>query len=190
MVPKDVAMLASFSQIAVVARYGPHQGEYQWHCHNLIHEDEGLMATYNSTHYIRRPPYINDTLFVEANYQPERFEGGWDETPNYGFWFGRDPIVRSVPGTYIGENLGMPDSMPPWAHRTQSDGSPIPMDEDYLRQILQRNYYQVFYPEDRDSLEERSPSSMWAPVCPAQGSSPHPSPGPGSTPPYEVPVFY
>jgi len=168
LVPKDVAQLESFSQIAVVMRPGPHQGEYQWHCHNLIHEDEGLMATYNVTN-MDAPFMTTGTSWNQDNIDPSRLGGAgmYDRSPTSPvIWYGRDPIVRSVPGTYIGENLGYPDSMPPWAHRTTSDGSPLAMDEAFLRQILQRNYYAAFYPEGRDNLQEGSGGNQWVPICP------------------------
>ena len=47
--PLLTACLSASPPAPAVPRYGPHQGSYMFHCHNLEHEDIGLMAAFNST---------------------------------------------------------------------------------------------------------------------------------------------
>jgi len=46
---KDVVMLAPGEAVDVLAVYGPWNGMYMFHCHNLIHEDAHMMAAFNTT---------------------------------------------------------------------------------------------------------------------------------------------
>jgi spore coat protein A, manganese oxidase len=43
---KDVIYLGEGQTIEVIARFGPHQGKYMMHCHNLIHEDHDMMINF------------------------------------------------------------------------------------------------------------------------------------------------
>jgi FtsP/CotA-like multicopper oxidase with cupredoxin domain len=40
---KDVLYLGPSNTVYVIARFGPHKGDYMFHCHNLIHEDNDMM---------------------------------------------------------------------------------------------------------------------------------------------------
>ena len=40
---KDVLYLAPSNTIWTIARFGAHKGDYMFHCHNLIHEDDDMM---------------------------------------------------------------------------------------------------------------------------------------------------
>ena len=46
---KDTVLLEPGEIVQVRAMYGPWNGLYMFHCHNLIHEDNGMMAAYNIT---------------------------------------------------------------------------------------------------------------------------------------------
>ncbi|EME88401.1 uncharacterized protein MYCFIDRAFT_48579 [Pseudocercospora fijiensis CIRAD86] len=46
---KDVVMLAPGETVDVLAMYGPWNGVYMFHCHNLVHEDNVMMAAFNAT---------------------------------------------------------------------------------------------------------------------------------------------
>ena len=46
---KDVVLLEPGETVNVVARFGPWNGLYQFHCHNLIHEDHEMMDVFNAT---------------------------------------------------------------------------------------------------------------------------------------------
>ncbi|KAG2484027.1 hypothetical protein HYH03_017117 [Edaphochlamys debaryana] len=45
--PKDTVELDPSADIALLIRFGPHRGEYMFHCHNLVHEDFEMMRSYN-----------------------------------------------------------------------------------------------------------------------------------------------
>ncbi len=41
--PKDVFYLGPSNKVWTIARFGAHKGDYMFHCHNLIHEDDDMM---------------------------------------------------------------------------------------------------------------------------------------------------
>ncbi len=45
--PKDVVYSAESTTTRLLMRFGPHQGRYMLHCHNLPHEDHDMMAQFN-----------------------------------------------------------------------------------------------------------------------------------------------
>ncbi|HWT25254.1 MAG TPA: multicopper oxidase domain-containing protein [Solirubrobacteraceae bacterium] len=44
--PKDVAYVGEGETVRIVAKFGPHEGRYMIHCHNLVHEDHDMMTQY------------------------------------------------------------------------------------------------------------------------------------------------
>jgi bilirubin oxidase len=46
---KDVVWLGTNEVVRVEAHYAPWNGVYMFHCHNLIHEDQDMMAAFNVT---------------------------------------------------------------------------------------------------------------------------------------------
>lgn len=44
---KDVIYLGTEETLEVVANYQPWAGVYMFHCHNLQHEDDGMMGAFN-----------------------------------------------------------------------------------------------------------------------------------------------
>lgn len=46
---KDVVLLAPGETVDVLATYGPWNGMYMFHCHDLIHENNTMMAAFNTT---------------------------------------------------------------------------------------------------------------------------------------------
>ncbi|RPA74853.1 hypothetical protein BJ508DRAFT_215038 [Ascobolus immersus RN42] len=44
---KDVVQLLENESVTVLARFQPWKGEYMFHCHNLIHEDDDMMASFD-----------------------------------------------------------------------------------------------------------------------------------------------
>jgi FtsP/CotA-like multicopper oxidase with cupredoxin domain len=44
--PKDVVYVGENETVRVLARFGPHQGRYMIHCHNLVHEDHDMMVQF------------------------------------------------------------------------------------------------------------------------------------------------
>jgi hypothetical protein len=47
MTPKDVVYLGPSNDLFVIARFGAHKGDYMFHCHNLIHEDDDMMRAFS-----------------------------------------------------------------------------------------------------------------------------------------------
>jgi FtsP/CotA-like multicopper oxidase with cupredoxin domain len=46
-VPKDSLHIgANVGEVIVAARFGPHLGEYMFHCHNGVHEDHEMMRAF------------------------------------------------------------------------------------------------------------------------------------------------
>jgi spore coat protein A len=43
---KDTFFVEDGQTVRVIAKYGPHQGKYLMHCHNLVHEDHDMMTQY------------------------------------------------------------------------------------------------------------------------------------------------
>ncbi|KAG1661074.1 hypothetical protein FOA52_004536 [Chlamydomonas sp. UWO 241] len=148
-VPKDIFVIQPGDTVSAVVRMGPSQGNYMFHCHNLAHEDAGLMGAFNVTD--PREPGV-DTSFLESTMHPSRFRG-FEKTPvSPRYYWGQDPLVFDVPNkTYIGHDLYSPQSMPPFAMRRDPDNPemPQPLTRKLLTQILWRNYYEPFYPKIR-----------------------------------------
>lgn len=46
---KDVVYLGVNETLEVVANYQPWAGVYMFHCHNLQHEDSGMMGAFNAS---------------------------------------------------------------------------------------------------------------------------------------------
>jgi hypothetical protein len=46
---KDIVLLEPFETVRVLAMYGPWNGMYMFHCHNLIHEDHAMIDVFNVT---------------------------------------------------------------------------------------------------------------------------------------------
>ncbi|KAG2484888.1 hypothetical protein HYH03_016369 [Edaphochlamys debaryana] len=73
LVPKDVVQLDPSANVALLIRFGPHRGEYMFHCHNLVHEDFEMMRSYNviapggRTASTALPMQGNPTLISNAN---------------------------------------------------------------------------------------------------------------------------
>ena len=44
---KDVTYLGENEEITIITIFGPHDGKYMFHCHNLIHEDDDMMRAFN-----------------------------------------------------------------------------------------------------------------------------------------------
>lgn len=168
-VPKDIMYLANDDNVTGVMRFGPSQGSYMFHCHNLNHEDKGLMGAFNVTD--PDAPGIPNALFLNSTLDPERFAYGFDQVPpEPGIWQGADPLVYDIEDEpNIGHNLYFPLSMPPWAMRQDPDnpGRPQPITEELLQAVLARNYNRNLYPPNR-ALWQPVNDNPWAVVCPVE----------------------
>jgi FtsP/CotA-like multicopper oxidase with cupredoxin domain len=43
---KDTFFVGDFNTLDVIGRFGPHEGRYMFHCHNLVHEDHDMMSQF------------------------------------------------------------------------------------------------------------------------------------------------
>ncbi|KAB2577214.1 Bilirubin oxidase [Lasiodiplodia theobromae] len=62
---KDVVLLGVNEKVKVVARFQPFAGIYMFHCHNLIHEDNDMMAAFNVSQIENFGYNKNETLFID-----------------------------------------------------------------------------------------------------------------------------
>jgi bilirubin oxidase len=72
---KDVIWLGPGETVRVIARYAPWSGLYMFHCHNLIHEDNEMLAAFNVTE-LTDLGYPEKTFFIdpmEPRYQAKNF---------------------------------------------------------------------------------------------------------------------
>lgn len=44
--PKDVVYLGEYETVRIITRFGPFQGRYMLHCHNVPHEDHSMMSQF------------------------------------------------------------------------------------------------------------------------------------------------
>jgi bilirubin oxidase len=61
---KDVVWLRKNEEVLVEVHYAPWNGVYMFHCHNLIHEDHDMMATFNVTQ-LQELGYDEETDFSD-----------------------------------------------------------------------------------------------------------------------------
>ncbi|KLU82810.1 hypothetical protein MAPG_01878 [Magnaporthiopsis poae ATCC 64411] len=71
---KDVVWLGRHETVLVEAHYAPWDGVYMFHCHNLIHEDQDMMAAFNVTE-LPDFGYNETTQFIDP------MEGRWRAKP-------------------------------------------------------------------------------------------------------------
>ena len=43
---KDVVLVGELETVRVAARFGPLEGKYMMHCHNIVHEDHDMMTQF------------------------------------------------------------------------------------------------------------------------------------------------
>ncbi|MFO0030798.1 MAG: multicopper oxidase family protein [Cyanobacteriota bacterium] len=43
---KDTFYVGDFQKLEIIGRFGPHEGKYMIHCHNLVHEDHDMMTQF------------------------------------------------------------------------------------------------------------------------------------------------
>jgi FtsP/CotA-like multicopper oxidase with cupredoxin domain len=66
--PKDVVYVGPDEKVEVLIHFGPHQGRYMMHCHNLPHEDHDMMTQFR----VGDPPDPDPNDPIEAD--PPRFD--------------------------------------------------------------------------------------------------------------------
>jgi FtsP/CotA-like multicopper oxidase with cupredoxin domain len=69
---KDIVLLEPFETVRVLAMYGPWNGMYMFHCHNLIHEDHAMIDVFNVTK-LEALGYAFNSTQVYANPMDAKF---------------------------------------------------------------------------------------------------------------------
>jgi FtsP/CotA-like multicopper oxidase with cupredoxin domain len=129
--PKDVFYLGPSDVVYVVARFGPHKGDYMFHCHNLVHEDNDMMRAYkviDSSAGKNAPsaePFIINRLFGLV----------------YNNWKYSDPM--------LGETAARPS------------GQVRTLTPSYVNQTLYKNLYRIFYPLPSDIVYMQGAKNLW-----------------------------
>ncbi|KAI5788747.1 Cupredoxin [Pyronema domesticum] len=76
---KDIAAVGSEEEVHILAKYAPWDGLYMFHCHNLAHEDDNMMAAFNVTN-IKTMGY-KDSKFSDpmtAEFRAKPYKGTTD----------------------------------------------------------------------------------------------------------------
>ena len=133
--PKDVFYLGPSETVYVLARFGAHKGDYMFHCHNHIHEDNDMMRAMrivntnvgktSSTTISKSSPFIINPLYNIV----------------YNNWKYADPM--------LGETAAKPSGLT----RTMTTA--------YITQTLGKNLYRIFYPLPSDITLMNGSSNPW-----------------------------
>jgi len=132
MAPKDVFYLGPSETIYVLSRFGPHKGDYMFHCHNLVHEDNDMM---------RAMHIMNSTMTSKNPLTAQKFIVNRLHNLVYNNWVYQDPM--------LGQTAARPSSQA----RTMS--------ESYVTQILNSNLYRIFYPTPADIVYMQGVKNPW-----------------------------
>lgn len=130
--PKDVFYLGPSEVVYVLARFGPHKGDYMFHCHNLIHEDNDMMRAMQMID-------VSSTTKNPTSAQPFIINRLYGLV--YNNWKYADPM--------LGETAAKPSSQV----RTLTDS--------YVNQVLYKNLYRIFYPRPSDIVFMRGVRNPW-----------------------------
>ena len=129
--PKDVFYLGPSNTVYVVARFGAHKGDYMFHCHNLIHEDNDMMRAFHVTdsaggkNALSAQPFIINPL----------------NNIIYNNWAYADPV--------LGETNAKQSSLMPTFNRT------------HFNKTLTKNLYRIFYPLQSDIALMKGADNPW-----------------------------
>jgi FtsP/CotA-like multicopper oxidase with cupredoxin domain len=129
--PKDVFYLGPGTDVYVVARFGPHKGDYMFHCHNLIHEDNDMMRAFHvmdgatGANGLSAKPFILNPL----------------NNIIYNNWAYADPVLGAT-------NAKKSALMPAF-------------NQAHLTNTLNKNLYRIFYPLPADIVLMKGASNPW-----------------------------
>jgi len=129
--PKDVLYLGPGEKMWVIARFGAHKGDYMFHCHNLIHEDNDMMRAMRiidsgkNSGQLTAQQYIMNPLYKIV----------------YNNWKYVDPM--------LGETSAKPsNAVSQYA-------------SEYAREKLNKNLYRIFYPLPSDEKLQEGYTNPW-----------------------------
>jgi hypothetical protein len=129
--PKDVFYLGPSETVYAIARFGAHKGDYMFHCHNLIHEDNDMM----------RAIRVTDTNVgkTAASAQP--------------FVINRFFNLIYSNFRYADPNFAEVSAKPSRTARTMTFA--------YVNQTVHKNFYRIFYPLPSDIVYMRGMKNPW-----------------------------
>lgn len=130
--PKDVFYLGPSEVIYALVRFGPHKGDYMFHCHNLIHEDNDMM---------RAMSIINPANTTKNPLTAQKFIVNRLHNLIYNNWIYADPM------------LGNTSAKPSSQVRTLTTA--------YINQTLNKNLYRIFYPTPSDIVYMKGVNNPW-----------------------------
>lgn len=130
--PKDVFYLGPSEVVYTIARFGPHKGDYMFHCHNLIHEDNDMM----------RAMSMVDSTTTTAN--PDSAK----------------PFIINRLYNLVYNNFKYADPML-GETSARSSSLVRSMTIAYANQTLYKNLYRIFYPTASDIVYMKGAENPW-----------------------------
>jgi FtsP/CotA-like multicopper oxidase with cupredoxin domain len=129
--PKDVLYLGPSNKVWAVARFGAHKGDYMFHCHNLIHEDNDMM----------RAMRVMDKGMNSNQQSAQQYLQNPLHKMIYNNWKYTDPM--------LGETSAKPTRNVPQ------------MTLAYVNDTLNKNLYRIFYPTASDNQVQGDFINPW-----------------------------
>jgi len=137
MVGKDVFYLGPANNVYVLVRFGAHKGDYMFHCHNLIHEDNDMLRAFHMV------------------------DGNMGKTADTATQFIQNPLVN-----IIYSNYAYADPMYGETAAKPTVDKPV-ITKEFVRETLNKNLYRIFYPTAADYTLMNGAKDPWvAKVCP------------------------
>ena len=128
--PKDVMYLGPGNTVYVIARFGPHKGDYMFHCHNLVHEDNDMMRAFSIIDSSKGKNAASAQQYVINPLNRVIYD-------NYAY---SDPMVGKL------SSIATPKA-PVW-------------NQAYVDRMLAANFYRIFYPTPEDKIDEYNRKSL------------------------------
>jgi hypothetical protein len=129
--PKDVFYLGPGTTTYVLAIFGAHKGDYMFHCHNLVHEDNDMMRAFRvidsagGKNALSAQPFIMNPL----------------NNIIYNNWAYADPV--------LGETNAKKWELMPAFNRM------------HFNNTLYKNVYRIFYPQQKDIALMNGVADPW-----------------------------
>jgi hypothetical protein len=128
---KDVVYLGPGGSVYVMTRFGPHKGDYMFHCHNLMHEDNEMMRAFTVTNSTLGP---NKESAVKFNI---------------------NPLNSIIYDNYEYSDPTMPSLSP------KPTSTVTPLTNQYMSFLLSKNFYAIFYPTPKDIALMQGIPDLW-----------------------------
>lgn len=104
--PKDVVHLGHGQDIWVLTLWGPHDGDFMFHCHNLVHEDNDMMVaagvgrknTIGGKVYFAEDGEREDVALDTEDQEDKFYEANGTQTP-LDEWEGQEDEFEGINGS-------------------------------------------------------------------------------------------